>query len=102
MVFVINTLIRSSSLLVRRPLSLQQSPLLTNFHQKMTTVAAVYSPSFNLLRWPWQVTSIYLPSFLQEDSIWNMSSTLKKRRAKMNKHKLKKRRKKNRMKTKKR
>jgi hypothetical protein len=33
--------------------------------------------------------------------IWQMSSTLKKRRSKMNKHKLRKRRKKNRMKNKK-
>lgn len=33
-------------------------------------------------------------------SLWNMSSTLKKRRAKMNKHKLRKRRKKLRRKTK--
>jgi hypothetical protein len=36
-----------------------------------------------------------------ENSIWNMSSTLKKRRAKMNKHKLRKRRKKLRLKSKK-
>uniref|UniRef100_A0A7S1ZHE7 Small ribosomal subunit protein mS38 n=1 Tax=Ditylum brightwellii TaxID=49249 RepID=A0A7S1ZHE7_9STRA len=36
-----------------------------------------------------------------EDSVWCMSSTLKKRRAKMNKHKLRKRRKKLRLKSKK-
>ena len=36
-----------------------------------------------------------------QESVWHMSSTLKKRRAKMNKHKLRKRRKKNRKKTKK-
>jgi len=52
-----------------------------------------------------------LPSYNQDDNVdsedllfdsfWWMSSTLKKRRAKMNKHKLKKRRKKNRMKTRK-
>eukprot|EP00545_Synedropsis_sp_CCMP1620_P010764 CAMPEP_0119002952 /NCGR_PEP_ID=MMETSP1176-20130426/260_1 /TAXON_ID=265551 /ORGANISM="Synedropsis recta cf, Strain CCMP1620" /LENGTH=44 /DNA_ID= /DNA_START= /DNA_END= /DNA_ORIENTATION= len=34
------------------------------------------------------------------ESVWNMSSTLKKRRAKMNKHKLNKRRKKMRLKSK--
>lgn len=38
---------------------------------------------------------------LLQDFVWNMSSTLKKRKAKMNKHKLRKRRKKNRKKTKK-
>lgn len=37
----------------------------------------------------------------EELSVWNMSSTLKKRVKKMNKHKLRKRRKKDRLKTKK-
>ena len=36
-----------------------------------------------------------------QDGLYQMSSTLKKRRSKMNKHKLRKRRKKNRMKTRK-
>lgn len=38
--------------------------------------------------------------FANTSSVWNMSSTLKKRRAKMNKHKLRKRRKRERRKTK--
>mmetsp|Transcript_11814 Transcript_11814/g.18140 ORF Transcript_11814/g.18140 Transcript_11814/m.18140 type:complete len:95 (+) Transcript_11814:217-501(+) len=50
--------------------------------------------------WLFQFPRLLNFSLLEEFSIWNMSSTLKKRRAKMNKHKLKKRRKKNRYKNK--
>jgi len=58
-------------------------------------------PPFNI-RWSFQLPSFqsFTVPLFEEFSIWNMSSTLKKRRAKMNKHKLKKRRKKNRYKNK--
>mmetsp|Transcript_9271 Transcript_9271/g.21393 ORF Transcript_9271/g.21393 Transcript_9271/m.21393 type:complete len:100 (-) Transcript_9271:103-402(-) len=61
---------------------------------EISRVSRVWAPPMH--RWmdfgwvQWQL----LISSWEESSIWNMSSTLKKRRAKMNKHKLRKRRKK--------
>lgn len=46
---------------------------------------SVESRRFAALTWDWRQ--------MLDDAIYNMSSTLKKRRAKMNKHKLRKRRK---------
>lgn len=46
----------------------------------------------------WNNTLSSLTALLEDFSIWNMSSTLKKRVKKMNKHKLRKRRKRDRLK----
>lgn len=73
-----------------------------------TFLWAKSSPSVSASLW-WSAlyssspsVSMVLPSLFNHmaEGVWNMSSTLKKRRAKMNKHKLKKRRKKMRLKSK--
>mmetsp|Transcript_18569 Transcript_18569/g.23907 ORF Transcript_18569/g.23907 Transcript_18569/m.23907 type:complete len:132 (-) Transcript_18569:114-509(-) len=64
--------------------------------------SSAQSSLFWLASAPWILSTVV--SSLSEamgEAVWNMSSTLKKRRAKMNKHKLKKRRKKLSRKTKK-
>mmetsp|Transcript_3619 Transcript_3619/g.6082 ORF Transcript_3619/g.6082 Transcript_3619/m.6082 type:complete len:113 (+) Transcript_3619:239-577(+) len=60
----------------------------------MSTFLWANQPAF----W-WSTMTSFLLTEVAE-SVWNMSSTLKKRRAKMNKHKLNKRRKKMRLKSK--
>lgn len=89
--FSAQLLLRRSSVLLRRSmhtLHLQQPVAPTTIHDPTMLAPRMF-----------YITEL-LPLSWLESAIWNMSSTLKKRRAKMNKHKLRKRRKKLRLQSK--
>jgi hypothetical protein len=101
----------SRLLLKRSAFRVWRSPFSTavTFEGSNAVAASSFHPlSLSLqtpLQWNQMTVSLdrIITSPLQSlaESIWNMSSTLKKRRHKMNKHKLRKRRKKLRLKSKK-
>uniref|UniRef100_A0A7S2WE00 Ribosomal protein mS38 C-terminal domain-containing protein n=1 Tax=Eucampia antarctica TaxID=49252 RepID=A0A7S2WE00_9STRA len=91
----------------RRNLFSQRASILesasSNWFSPFSSVQTTSSSWFDTFVSHWSLSSRLTAFHLMEndDGIWNMSSTLKKRKAKMNKHKLRKRRKSERLKNKK-